>query len=96
LIFSRWQYHLAKDNTAYFSHPLLNTCIPDKYIRGQVGRREHPPKGEVSISVGLGQYGPEDTPDEITSRSDKALYAAKQAGKNTVKISPAKNNHPTT
>jgi len=50
----------------------------------------------VSISVGLGQYGPDDTPDEITSRSDKALYAAKQAGKNTVKISPAKNRHPNT
>ncbi len=41
----------------------------------------------VSISIGLGQYGPDDTPDDITSRSDKALYAAKQAGKNTFKIS---------
>lgn len=40
----------------------------------------------VSISIGLGQYGPDDTPDDITSRSDKALYAAKQAGKNTFKV----------
>ena len=40
----------------------------------------------ISISVGLGQYGPDDTPDDITARSDKALYAAKQAGKNTFKI----------
>jgi diguanylate cyclase (GGDEF)-like protein len=40
----------------------------------------------ISISVGLGQYDAEDSPDDIASRSDKALYAAKQAGKNTVKI----------
>lgn len=41
----------------------------------------------ISISVGLGQYDSEDSPDDIASRSDKALYAAKQAGKNTFKIS---------
>ena len=40
----------------------------------------------ISISVGLGQYDADDTPDDITSRSDKALYAAKQSGKNTFKI----------
>jgi diguanylate cyclase (GGDEF)-like protein len=40
----------------------------------------------ISISVGLGQYDSEDSPDDIASRSDKALYAAKQAGKNTFKI----------
>jgi len=40
----------------------------------------------ISISVGLGQYDSENTPDDITSRSDQALYSAKQAGKNTFKI----------
>jgi diguanylate cyclase (GGDEF)-like protein len=40
----------------------------------------------ISISVGLGQYDSEDSPDDIASRSDQALYAAKQAGKNTFKI----------
>lgn len=40
----------------------------------------------LSISVGLGQYDSESTPEDITSRSDKALYTAKQAGKNTVRI----------
>jgi diguanylate cyclase (GGDEF)-like protein len=40
----------------------------------------------ISISVGLGQYDAEDSPDDIASRSDQALYAAKQAGKNTFKI----------
>lgn len=40
----------------------------------------------LSISVGLGQYDSESSPEEITSRSDQALYTAKQAGKNTVRI----------
>jgi len=41
---------------------------------------------EVSISVGLGQYDADTSPEDITSRSDQALYTAKQAGKNTVRI----------
>jgi len=44
----------------------------------------------ISISVGLGRYDADDTPDDITSRSDKALYAAKESGKNTFKIFSAK------
>jgi PleD family two-component response regulator len=40
----------------------------------------------LSISVGLGQYDAETTPEDITSRSDQALYMAKQAGKSTVRV----------
>ncbi len=40
----------------------------------------------LSISVGVGEYGAENSPEDITSRSDQALYMAKQAGKNTVRI----------
>lgn len=40
----------------------------------------------LSISVGLGQYDSDTNPEDITSRSDQALYTAKQAGKNTVRI----------
>lgn len=40
----------------------------------------------LSISVGLGRYDANISPEDITSRSDYALYCAKQAGKNTVKI----------
>lgn len=41
---------------------------------------------DVSISVGLGQYDADTTPEDITGRSDQALYIAKQAGKSTVRI----------
>ncbi|MDD5326393.1 MAG: sensor domain-containing diguanylate cyclase [Phycisphaerae bacterium] len=40
----------------------------------------------LSISVGVGEYGAENSPEDITNRSDKALYMAKQAGKNTVRV----------
>jgi diguanylate cyclase (GGDEF)-like protein len=40
----------------------------------------------LSVSVGLGQYGADANPEDITSRSDRALYSAKQAGKNTVSV----------
>lgn len=48
----------------------------------------------LSISVGLSQYDADNTPEDITNRSDQALYAAKQAGKNTVRIFESmKNGH---
>jgi diguanylate cyclase (GGDEF)-like protein len=40
----------------------------------------------ISVSIGLGQYDADTSPEDITSRSDKALYTAKQAGKNTFRI----------
>jgi diguanylate cyclase (GGDEF)-like protein len=50
-------------------------------------------KIELSISVGLCQYDAQATPENITGRSDQALYLAKQAGKNTVRIfDPSKDN----
>jgi diguanylate cyclase (GGDEF)-like protein len=48
----------------------------------------------LSISVGLGRYDPDTTPEDITSRSDQALYVAKQAGKNTVRIFEPDENNP--
>lgn len=39
----------------------------------------------LSISVGVGEYGADTNPEDITSRSDQALYMAKHSGKNTVR-----------
>jgi diguanylate cyclase (GGDEF)-like protein len=43
-------------------------------------------KINVSVSVGVGEYDGTWSPEDITHRSDEALYCAKQAGKNTVRI----------
>ncbi|MHC5060022.1 MAG: sensor domain-containing diguanylate cyclase [Planctomycetota bacterium] len=40
----------------------------------------------LSISVGVGQYDANICSDDVTKATDQALYAAKQAGKNTVKV----------
>lgn len=41
---------------------------------------------DLSISVGVGQYDAEFSPEDITSSSDEALYLAKQEGKNRMKV----------
>ena len=40
----------------------------------------------LSISAGVGQYDSSFGPEDITSKSDEALYHAKKAGKNRVHI----------
>jgi len=77
-----------------FAIILPNTSLADAVVVAErmvgvvagapvVWRKDEMP---VSISVGLGQFDADDNPDDIASKSDKALYAAKQAGKNTFKI----------
>ena len=77
-----------------FAVILLNTSLEDATIVAErmveavgnspaIWNKQQIP---LSISVGLGQYDADITPEDITSRSDKALYTAKQAGKNTVRI----------
>lgn len=40
----------------------------------------------LSVSIGAGEYGMDATPEEIMRCSDKALYEAKEAGKNRVRV----------
>jgi diguanylate cyclase (GGDEF)-like protein len=40
----------------------------------------------LSVSIGLGEYDSDMNPEDITSKSDEALYQAKQAGKNTIRV----------
>ncbi|AQT68415.1 Stalked cell differentiation-controlling protein [Anaerohalosphaera lusitana] len=40
----------------------------------------------LSISVGVGQYNSRSAPGDVTKATDQAMYAAKQAGKGTVKV----------
>ncbi len=43
-------------------------------------------KVRLSVSIGVGQYDGCMSPDDAARHSDEALYAAKQAGKNTVRV----------
>lgn len=77
-----------------FAIILPNTPLSDAIVAAErmVDNVAHSPttwKKEqilLSISVGLGQYDADTNPEDITSRSDEALYTAKLAGKNTIRI----------
>jgi len=77
-----------------FAVILPNTGIDEASLVAQriVEAVSHPPtiwQGHeipLSISIGVGQYGADSDPEDITSRSDQALYHAKQSGKNTVSV----------
>jgi diguanylate cyclase (GGDEF)-like protein len=78
-----------------FAVILPNTSLPDAIVVAErmvkmvsqtpVMWDDH--KIDLSISVGVGQYNPINaSPGDITKATDQALYAAKQAGKNQVKV----------
>lgn len=47
---------------------------------------------ETSVSIGVGQHDPNLSAEDITSIADKALYRAKEAGKNTIRIFDTNGN----
>jgi diguanylate cyclase (GGDEF)-like protein len=77
-----------------FAVILPNTALDDamvvsKRILDAVSRAPMVWQGSevpLSISLGVGEYGPDVSPEDIASRSDRALYNAKQSGKNTVRV----------
>lgn len=77
-----------------FAVILPNTSITEATVVGQriVGAVASSPlvwekqRIPLSISAGVGQYDANTGLEEITHFSDEALYLAKQAGKNTVRI----------
>ncbi len=78
-----------------FSIILPNTSLSDAIVvaKRMVAMVSETPvmwdenKIELSISVGVGQYDSTTmSPDEVTKATDQAMYAAKQAGKNTVRV----------
>lgn len=43
----------------------------------------------VTLSIGLAEWSPFETPEQLIARADAALYQAKHAGRNRVVLSPA-------
>jgi len=78
------EFAVILPNTALDEAALVSERIVELVGRSPVGWQ-----GVViplSISIGVGQYGADANPEDITSRSDRALYSAKQSGKNTVSV----------
>ncbi|MDO6446258.1 GGDEF domain-containing protein [Colwellia sp. 1_MG-2023] len=55
-------------------------------LRQKIASANFGPAGKVTISIGATMYQIHDTQDELLSRADKALYQAKNEGRNTAII----------
>lgn len=54
-------------------------------IRQEVEDRSYPLVSGITCSIGISSFREGDTEDTMTARADKALYKAKDSGRNTVK-----------
>ena len=45
---------------------------------------QHEEYGKITISLGVGEFQEGETPDHLLDRADKALYQAKESGRNRV------------
>lgn len=54
-------------------------------LRQTIADRQFPVVGQVTVSLGVSAYHPDDNPYSLIRRADKALYQAKEAGRNIVR-----------
>ena len=55
-------------------------------IRKKIQENKHPIAGKITASFGITEYKSEDTAQSIFKRCDKALYLAKEKGRNIVEV----------
>ena len=81
--FARWggeEFVILFNNT-----DLNNATSSAEKFRKIVENIEHKTVGKVTISIGLTEYKDGDTTESMFSRTDKALYEAKNSGRNCVR-----------
>jgi diguanylate cyclase (GGDEF)-like protein len=78
------EFAVVLPNTSLSDAVVVTERMVEAVARSPISWRKQ--QIQLSISVGLGQYDVDTNPEDITSRSDQALYAAKQAGKNTFRV----------
>lgn len=65
---------------------LSNAAVLAERIRSHIAERPVEGLGLVTASIGVAQCGPADSLAEWLDRADRAMYAAKQAGRNRVEL----------
>lgn len=55
-------------------------------FRARIERETHPPKGKLTISLGLAMIRPNETAESLLKRADRALMLSKQTGRNRLYI----------
>jgi diguanylate cyclase (GGDEF)-like protein/PAS domain S-box-containing protein len=54
-------------------------------LKRTVSEHEFPGVGSVTISLGVTQFSPNESPDSLINRADERMYMAKRSGRNRVK-----------
>ena len=55
-------------------------------LRAAAAAHDHASVGTVTASFGVAEHSPGETPDELFARADRALYRAKDGGRNRVEV----------
>jgi diguanylate cyclase (GGDEF)-like protein len=63
---------------------LENTRVMAEQVRESIAATTFSPVARVTVSIGIAEYQPGETGDDLLKRADKALYAAKRNGRNRV------------
>lgn len=82
--FARWggeEFVMILPNTTK-----QNAAIVAEHLRKGVEKIKHKTAGGVTASFGVAQYEPNDTEKMIYEKCDKALYRAKEKGRNRVEV----------
>jgi len=91
-IFARWggeEFMLLLPHT-----PIDNASNLAERIRAAIEKYNFPKTGTVTGSFGVTQFVKSDTEETFTKRVDRALYKAKQKGRNRVIAAQARKNAP--
>lgn len=80
----RWggeEFMLVLPNT-----PASDCLLVAEKLRGAIAATDFLAVGPCTCSFGIASYAIDDDADTLTARADQALYAAKHAGRNTVRV----------
>jgi diguanylate cyclase (GGDEF)-like protein len=55
-------------------------------FRARIERETHPPKGKLTVSLGLAMIRPDESAESLLKRADRALMLSKQTGRNRLYI----------
>ncbi len=91
-IFARWG---GEEFMLLLPHTPLNCAAKlGERIRAAIEKHDFPQVGTVTSSFGVTQYIESDSEETFTKRVDRALYKAKQKGRNRVIAAQARGNTP--